>query len=458
MPSFVYHRVPATRFSLTLARLALAAAFTTCLAFAGGPADAATKLKKNTGYSSIVIDATSGAVLQEENADAQRYPASLTKMMTLYLLFQSLDTKKVDLNTVLPVSSHAASQSPTKLGLEAGDRIAVRDIILGLVTQSANDAAVVAAEGLGGSEEHFGEMMTAQARRLGMTSTVYRNASGLPDPGQITTARDLVKLSRALIRDYPHYYSYFSTTEFAFSGRRFANHNHLMSWYEGADGIKTGFINASGFNLAASAVRDKRRLIGVVLGGPSARTRDQYMGRLLDGAFARASGLPETREAVLPYSGKGGVQVAVSMPKQAASPKLVLKKQEKRPAPEMAVQAKAAAIQALGPEREESIRSVAKTGAADGWAVQVGAFNRSEAARVAAEAATKLAPAQLRDADIDVSALARNKKATVYRAGLTGLSETEAREACKVLEKKHRDCLVMSQTDLRASVRVANKN
>ena len=200
------------------------------------------------GYSSIVIDAATGKVLHEDNADAQKYPASLTKMMTLYMIFEALDAGKITLSTNWKVSSHAASMSPTKLGLDAGEIISVRDVILGLITKSANDAAATAAEGLGGSEDRFADMMTARARRLGMSNTTFQNASGLPDPGQVTTARDMVRLSRALVRDFPHFYSYFSTPEFTYAGRRHANHNRLMNWYEGADGIKTGFIRASGFN------------------------------------------------------------------------------------------------------------------------------------------------------------------------------------------------------------------
>lgn len=402
-------------------------------------------------YSSIVIDAANGAVLQEDNADAQKYPASLTKMMTLYLVFDALETGKLTLNTRLPVSAHAAEQSPTKLGLRAGEQIAVRDVILGMVTRSANDAAVVAAEALGGSEEHFAELMTQRARRLGMASSTFQNASGLPNPMQMTTARDLSRLSRALIRDFPQHYVYFSTPEFTYAGQRMANHNHLMSWYEGMDGIKTGFINAAGFNLAASAVRDNRRLIGVVLGGPSPVARDHYMGKLLDAAFAEQGIQPRTdmREASAPAPrGKHGKPAAVAAAEATA------KKTKRRHSETDVAAASAAAPGATLPLSR-------KPGADNehGWAIQVGAFNKIEGARRAAETATKLAAAPLVDASIEISSLRVKKhkhNAAVHRARLMGLTSDQAHDACNILVKNDRDCVVLSPTDLRGpSVRMA---
>lgn len=401
------------------------------------------------GYSSIVIDAATGQVLSEDNADTQRYPASLTKMMTLYLVFQALDSGKLTLDAKLPVSKHAAEQSPTKLGLRAGERIAVRDVILGMVTRSANDAAVVAAEALGGTEEHFGQMMTEQAHRLGMTNTTFDNASGLPDPQNITTARDMARLSRALVRTYPRYYTYFSTPEFTFAGQRITNHNHLMSWYEGADGIKTGFISAAGFNLAASAVRDNHRLIGVVLGGPSPFARDKYMAKLLDAGFAETTGtgLPEVREA----------SAVVPVPASAAAD----------PTPPAARAAKIGQAKArkTGRRHVGAVETAATTAPAPrkathdadrGWAIQVGAFNRIEGARKAAEAATELAPVQLTDAGIEISSLRNHKRSAVHRARLMGLTAAQAQEACHILVKKDRDCLVLSPVDLHnASTRIA---
>lgn len=391
------------------------------------------------GYSSIVIDAASGQVLSEDNADAQRYPASLTKMMTLYLVFQALDSGKLTLDMKLPVSQHASEQSPTKLGLRPGEQVAVRDVILGMVTRSANDAAVVAAEALGGTEEHFGQLMTEQAHRLGMTNSNFHNASGLPDPLNITTARDLSRLSRALVRNYPKYYAYFSTPEFTFAGQRVTNHNHLMSWYEGADGIKTGFISAAGFNLAASAVRDNRRLIGVVLGGPSPFARDKYMAKLLDAGFAgtTAPSLPEVREAsaVAPAP-----ETEVPVPPAAEAAKIGQATARKTKRRHVAIVTAAAtpAPASRKPARNEE----------HGWAIQVGAFNRIEGARKAAEAAAELAPVQLTDAGIEISSLKNHKRGAVHRARLMGLTAAQAHEACHILVQKDRDCLVLSPSDL----------
>ena len=237
-------------------------------------------------YSSIVIDAQTGQVVSQYNADSANYPASLTKMMTLYLTFEALEHHRITLDTRFPVSAHAAAQEPTKLNLIAGDTVAVHDLILGLVTQSANDAAVVLGEGLaGGSEAAFAEHMTQTARAMGMDRTTFHNASGLPNPFQFTTARDLSTLARRLYVDFPQDYHYFATEEFTYHGVNYANHNHLMNSFAGMDGIKTGFIHASGFNLAASAVRNNRRLIGVVMGGVSARARDVKMASLLNAAF-----------------------------------------------------------------------------------------------------------------------------------------------------------------------------
>jgi D-alanyl-D-alanine carboxypeptidase len=412
-------------------------------------------------YSSIVLDAATGRVLHEDNADAQKYPASLTKMMTLYMIFEALDAGKIKLSTTWTVSRHSASMSPTKLGLEAGEIIAVRDIILGLITKSANDAAATAAEGLGGTEDNFGEMMTARARRLGMSNSTFQNASGLPDPGQVTTARDMAKLSRALIRDFPHYYSYFSTPEFTYAGRRHANHNRLMNWYEGADGIKTGFIRASGFNLAASAVRDNRRIIGVVMGGPSPVARDQYMGKLLDAGFARMpESSPDIRHASAPTAPAVAAPAQVASapvsepPSRAARSKL---EAQMAAAEERAAKTKTVRTAKAETPKPASVSIIAAAEAAaitpptpsGGWMVQVGAFNRIDAARKAAESAARNAPGPLADAGIEISSLDK-KKNKVHRARLVGLSEKDAREACRILEKRKQDCMIMAPSSAEA--------
>jgi D-alanyl-D-alanine carboxypeptidase len=233
-------------------------------------------------YADIVVDASSGAILHSVNPDELRHPASLTKIMTLYLLFERLEAGKVKLDTPLDVSEHAAAQSPTKLELKPGQTIAVEDAIRGLVTKSANDAAVVVAEAIGGSERDFAEMMTRKAQALGMERTVYRNASGLPDAEQVTTARDQALLGRAIQERFPRYYRYFATPSFTYHGETMRNHNRLLGHVEGLDGIKTGYTEASGYNLVTSVHRNNRHIVSVVLGGSSGGARDARMRSLIE--------------------------------------------------------------------------------------------------------------------------------------------------------------------------------
>jgi D-alanyl-D-alanine carboxypeptidase len=232
-------------------------------------------------FSSIIVDGNSGATLSANNPDASRHPASLTKIMTLYLLFERLESGKMKLDTEMPVSEHASEQAPTKLDLRPGQTIAVEDAIKGLVTRSANDAAVVIAEAIAGDEDDFAKLMTRKARALGMVRTVYRNASGLPDDDQVTTARDQSTLGRAIQDRFPRYYRYFSTSAFNYHGHSIRNHNHLLGSVEGVDGIKTGYTRASGFNLVTSMRRGNRHLVGVVMGGRSGGSRDAIMRNLL---------------------------------------------------------------------------------------------------------------------------------------------------------------------------------
>lgn len=235
----------------------------------------------------IVIDAATGNVLYERYADEQRFPASLTKMMTLYMLFEALQKGQVSLATTMTASAYASDQDPTKLGLDAGDTLSVEDAIKAVVVRSANDAAVVIAEHLGGSELAFAQKMTAKARELGMTHTQFVNASGLPDESQLTTARDLSILSRHLITDFPQFYPYFHTLSLYWNGREYEGHNALLKFFDGADGIKTGYTRMSGYNLATSAVRRGTRLIAVVMGGQTAHYRDVAMAQLLEDQFAK---------------------------------------------------------------------------------------------------------------------------------------------------------------------------
>lgn len=236
----------------------------------------------------LVTDQTTGATLVSRAADERRYPASLTKMMTLYVLFADLERGRLALDSPLPVSARAAAQPPTKLGLRSGQVVRVEDAIKALVTRSANDAAVVVAEALEGSEAAFADRMTQTARTLGMNQTRFRNASGLPDPEQYTTARDMSILGAALQAHHPQYFGYFSTQAFRFRGRTIRTHNRLVERVDGVDGIKTGYIRASGFNVVTSVRRDGRALVAVVMGGRTARQRDRQMEELIAASLPRA--------------------------------------------------------------------------------------------------------------------------------------------------------------------------
>lgn len=385
---------------------------------------------------SIVIDADTGRVLSEVNADAITYPASLTKMMTLYLTFEALNAGQLRLDQYLSVSSEAASKSPTKLHLMPGESVQVHDLILGIVTKSANDAAAVLAEGLAGSEPAFAERMTAKAGQLGMTRTVFRNASGLPDLEQHTTARDMTQLALALYHDFPREYRYFATREFYFHGRVIASHNHLLDWYEGADGIKTGYIGASGFNLAASAARNGHRLIGVVMGGSSASSRDREMAALLDQGFADL--------------GVGTTFVARHEPPLAASAPEVADNEQpdpERPREKLGQLAKAARKIAahLSPVAKAEAAPVAHQSRsapeAERWAIQLGTFRAEAAAEEAARSASSLPLASGKPRQIVQPT--KSGKDHFYRARLLNFTPQEAQRACAALHKKRVECSVI---------------
>ncbi|RUM96593.1 D-alanyl-D-alanine carboxypeptidase [Pseudaminobacter arsenicus] len=240
-------------------------------------------------YAAIVVDANSGKVLFEENAEAARYPASLTKMMTLYMLFEAIEQGRLSPSSSIPVSAYAASRPPSRLGFKPGQSVDVDTAISALATKSANDVAAAVGEFLAGSEEQFAQMMTAKGRQLGMRHTVFRNASGLPDAGQQTTARDMALLGIALRKRFPHYYAYFSKQAFSFNGKTIRGHNRLLGRVEGVDGIKTGYIRASGFNIVTSVNRDGRWLVLTIMGGNTAATRDAHVRELIERYLPRAT-------------------------------------------------------------------------------------------------------------------------------------------------------------------------
>ncbi len=396
----------------------------------------------------IVIDAETGRVLSEMNADAITYPASLTKMMTLYLTFEALNSGRLGLDQYLPVSSEAASKSPTKLHLVPGDSVQVHDLILGIVTKSANDAAAVLAEGMGGSEPAFAERMTAKARQLGMTNTVYRNASGLPDPEQRTTARDVAQLALALYHDFPREYRYFATRQFFFRGRVILTHNHLLDWYEGADGIKTGYIGASGFNLAASAVRDGHRLIGVVMGGVSAGSRDREMAALLDEGFSEVGAgatLVARREAPSLSSAPVVAETETDQPEPVRPRDKIgqLAKAARKIAAHLSPVAKAEAAPIA-----HQLRTPAET---DRWSIQLGAFRVESAAEEAARSAAAAPGA--RGKPVQIVQPSKGGKEHVYRARLLNFSPQEAQGACAALHKKKVECSVVPPAPVKVAFR-----
>ncbi len=394
----------------------------------------------------LIVDATSGRELASDRADELRHPASVTKLMTIYLTFSALDSGRLSLGDSLPVSVNALNAPPTKMGMTPGGTVNVRDATMALVTRSANDAAVLLAEGLAGSEEAFARLMTQKARQLGMSSTVFRNASGLPNSEQVTTARDLAKLANALLRDYPHYYAIFSVQSYPYRGRTLENHNRMLGNYDGADGLKTGYTNASGFNLVMSAVRDNRRLIGVVMGGTSAAQRDRTMAALMDRGFALAQAMqlsPWTsvrKPASARYTAAQfdpGASFAEAYRPPATPSKQVNPKYAGFVPPAPATPAAPAAFTAAPP-------AAADTPALGSWVIQVGSFSDPQAAQAALERATAALPdARSASAIVDEVQMANR---VFHRARLINLSQDQAIEGCKRLEKRKVYCAALQVT------------
>ena len=361
-------------------------------------------------YASIVVDARTGSVLEEVNPDAPRHPASLAKLMTLYMAFEALRDRRITLDDEVPVSEYAAAMEPTKLGLTPDTRITVEQAIMGLVTRSANDAAAALGEMLGGSEGRFAQLMTLRARALGMSHSTFVNASGLPDPDAWTTARDLALLARRLVADFPGYYHFFSTPQFVFHGQIVFNHDNMLKSYPGADGLKTGYTVASGHNLVTSAVRGGTRLIGVELGCATNGERDAHMAALLNAAFTQ-QGVPINEHPLV----VAHVTRFPSLISAARAAEL-----DRRLAPRL--RAVAHLRLAVPPH----------------WGVQVGSFGSERAARAAAararpEAAVGAAP---------IAPPARQGR----RAGgaqIVGLTAAEAAAACRAVSKRGGPCAVI---------------
>jgi D-alanyl-D-alanine carboxypeptidase len=397
----------------------------------------------------LVLDATSGRELAADHPDDLRHPASLTKLMTLYLTFSALDSGRLSLGDALPVSLSALNAPPTKMGLTPNGTVSARDAIMGLVTRSANDAAVVLAEALGGEEASFAQMMTQKARQLGMTSTVFRNASGLPNREQVTTARDLSRLAYALLRDYPHYYPIFSVQSYPYRGRMLMNHNSMLLSYEGADGLKTGYTVASGFNLVMSAVRDNRRLIGVVMGGDTGWQRDKLMAELMDHGFASAQALHLSAWTAMrkPASARytaANFDPTLVLPQ--STPRLAAAHPQATAPADPAVQAASTDQRTAAAAVAPAEGSAAPGPAIGSWAIQVGSFSDTQTAQQALERASSVLPSSTRSAAAASIEEVQMATRTFHRARLTNLSQPQAVEGCKALEKRRIYCSAIQVT------------
>jgi D-alanyl-D-alanine carboxypeptidase len=416
-------------------------------------------------YESIVVDADTGRVLHEANADIASPPASLTKMMTLYMLFDALKKGEVRMNTPMKVSAKAASQAPSKMGLVRGKVLTVDQAIDAEVTKSANDVAVVIAEHLGGTEERFAEKMTATARTMGMKQTTFHNASGLPDPEQFSSARDMAILAKHLIQDHPDYYRLFSRMEFAYGNQTIRTHNHLLETYEGADGIKTGYTVASGFNLVSSAKRGNQRLIGVVFGGATAGARDRHMADLLDEGFATLTGKPDALvaakrieefqkinlaaaalvkpedvpasagdrdEVYAPPASVAGLIHAAELPPARVS------NVEAMPAPKLATlparnpKPMPTNVASLADGSEPASRPIIAAPPPGTWGIQIGAFGTEDkASTTAGSAADSLKSAFPAATAVVEPAMIDGKK--LFRAQIHGLDQKDLVKACAMI-------------------------
>ena len=365
-------------------------------------------------YASIIMNEKSGKVYHSINADTRNYPASLTKIMTIYMIFEKLKNKKIKMNTKLKVSKRASRQPPSKLGLYPGQKITVKQAILALVTKSANDVATVVAENFEKTERRFAYKMTRKAKSIGLTRTVFRNASGLPNKGQLSTARDMAKLAVAIRKNFPEFFYFFNKKSFVFNGIEYRNHNNLLGSYFGTDGIKTGYTNASGFNLVASVERNGQRIIGVVFGGKTARTRDKHMVKLLNKFIktpvvrtAKLSEIPSQRPDFISYP-------VVKKPKNF------------------------------------SVYTVSES---EDWFIQIGAFKNKLNAHIAAKKARNAAPEQL--GNLPASLQKVNKplenlkvKKPLWRVRFIELAENQARSVCAELWSSGLSCIPLPQKSL----------
>jgi D-alanyl-D-alanine carboxypeptidase len=432
----------------------------------------------NPKFAAITVDARTGKILHAENADSIRHPASLTKMMTLYIVFEELKAGRLTLQTPITFSARATGMAPSKLGVRSGGSITVETAIQALVVKSANDVAAAVAEKIGGSEKAFAERMTRTARTIGMPKTTFANASGLPNPKQVTTARDMATLGLRLMRDYPQYYPYFRTRSFVFQGRTIKGHNKLLGTYEGTDGIKTGFINASGFNLVSSVRRGDKRLVGVVMGGRTGASRDAYMKKMLSQYFddarsgktiAAIAGSPkgaaavETAENTKPAKRKqkpAKDAVAAAAPK--AQPPIeqgdtqtgigdlaaeAAATSEPLPTPpaeqvENVPQPSDIPFETKSPEQQQADQSqVASITPAPeaAWIIIIGDYPTKTDAQAMLQLMRKRTPEVLTGRTAQTVMIEKSGKVT-FRARFTGFDESGAAAACKAVKKQNTPC------------------
>ena len=371
----------------------------------------------NAKYASFVINENTKRIYHNTNADTQNYPASLTKIMTLYMIFDSLKSKKVSMNTKFKISKRATRQPPSKLNLAAGSKITVKNAILALITKSANDVATVVAENLGKSERNFAKLMTKKAKKLGMNRTIFKNASGLPNRGQLSTARDMATLGMAIRKNHPNLFKLFKTKSFVYKGIKYTNHNNLLGSYSGTDGIKTGYTNASGFNLVASVERNGQRIIGVVFGGKKARSRDKHMIKLLNKYFKTVPSKPLVRMAKPSELPKNRPKLAV-VDKNVKSFNV--------------------------PSKIVNLSS--SNSLQDEWFIQIGAFKNRLNAHKAARNARNIVPEQLGNLPASLSKITKtndeNKSLEyLWRVRFIELAEYQARSVCAELWTSGLSCI-----------------
>jgi D-alanyl-D-alanine carboxypeptidase len=451
-------------FVLKAAKLVSVAATALALIFSSVGAAYAAK------FSSVVVDARTGAIVSADDADGRRYPASLTKMMTLYLVFQDLKAGRIKLSTPLKVSRRAAGMSPSKLGLKPGSTITVEQAIKALVVKSANDAAATVGENLArGSEAAFAQRMTRVAHSIGMNRTTFKNASGLPNPGQVTTARDMATLGLRLMRDFPQYYPYFRSTSFVFKGRVIRGHNRLVGRFPGTDGIKTGYTNASGFNLVTSTKRDGKRVVGVVLGARSSGARNAHMMTIISRALPRS-------KAGNTVAAAAGSSKGIINPLVKAKQMVVAETQQPEAAPEqdkdlLAAVAAEAAIetkeegenegpQVLEAKLEEpaqddnklpfAVKPASKKSGElivaslpEAFTVQIGAFKNKKDAQTTLGNMRAAVGEDMKGKDAYTIAVKKGGK-TTYRVMISGFSEKTAKQSCAKASKMGKACMVLN--------------